>query len=113
VIEKGKKLSSQHNILRAVYLSEPKPKDKPPVAMAAVVPKRNGGAVWRNRVKRLIREAFRLNKSAFVTRCTETNTRVTVIFFTGTLTQKNAPKLYLQDIQPAMDDLLRKLITSV
>jgi len=54
--------------VRPVPRSEPAPAgpvDKSPTQLGITVSRRVGGAVVRNRVKRLVREAFRLHKTDF------------------------------------------------
>ncbi len=69
---------------RMVWLFSPLTKDVP-AQIAFSVPKRNiKTAVDRNRIKRLMRESYRKNKSAFFTFINEQEQKVALLFiFTG------------------------------
>ncbi len=57
----GNKIFSKNHKLKAIYLiNENISKDEIKVAFTAH--KKAGKAVWRNRIKRLLRESYRLNK---------------------------------------------------
>ncbi|MDY0082002.1 MAG: ribonuclease P protein component, partial [Ignavibacteriaceae bacterium] len=50
------------------------------VKIAAKISKKNGKAVWRNRVKRLIKESYRLNKKQLVEKAFEKNIELLLVF---------------------------------
>lgn len=69
--------------LRIVYLkrdSEAEPLQPPVVMMVSVSKKRFKRAVKRNRVKRLVREAFRLSKEDFVALAANSQTSFDIAF---------------------------------
>jgi ribonuclease P protein component len=72
--------------LKAIYLTHT-PALKPPMRIAISVPKRKvKNAVDRNRIKRLIREAFRLQKHTLTTVLTDKNSSLDMLLvFSGNL----------------------------
>lgn len=79
------------------------------VKIAAAVSKKAGTAVWRNRVKRLIKESYRLNKHLILDKAQEKNIMVRIIFSTNKLSQAKNNKLRLKDISPCLVELLNKI----
>lgn len=66
--------------LRVVYFTT-EHKDKIPVKVLVGVPKKRfKRAVKRNRLKRLMREAYRLNKILLIDKCTEKNMHLDIAF---------------------------------
>jgi ribonuclease P protein component len=57
----GKKIITSDKRVRAIYRVI-ESEDRPRVKIAAAVSKRAGKAYFRNRIKRLLRESYRLNK---------------------------------------------------
>lgn len=66
--------------LRVVYSVEQNSNDVPVKVLVSVPKKRFKRAVKRNRLKRLMREAYRLNKSILTEKCIEKNFAVQVAF---------------------------------
>ncbi|MFC2084138.1 ribonuclease P protein component [Bacteroidota bacterium] len=73
--------------------------------VAFAIPKKSGKAFWRNRVKRLLREAYRLNKN--ILNDGNLNLNFLIVFLTDLINQSNTPKLQLNDIIPEMVNLLK------
>ena len=104
LFESGKGLR-QHPI-RMVWLSSPfNPKN--PVRIAVGVPKKNmRKAVHRNRMKRLMREAYRLNKAPLIELASKQQKGFSIMF----IAQVNAP-LEFAETQEKIILLLQRLIT--
>jgi ribonuclease P protein component len=83
--------------------------DDPGVKIAPVVSRRAGNAVWRNRVKRLIREAYRLNKSGLLSYCLSNKISLKIVFSLVSSSMKTAPNLGLSDVDDSIKDLLNKI----
>jgi len=61
IFEDGRRIRSEH--IQGIVLDAPgRDPDSPGILVAAVVPTAAGNAAWRNRVRRMIREAYRNNK---------------------------------------------------
>jgi ribonuclease P protein component len=67
--------------LRVIFLEQPLKENDTPVSILISVPKKRfKRAVHRNRVKRLIRESYRLNKTALTASCVQCHTRLLIAF---------------------------------
>ncbi|MFR9166586.1 MAG: ribonuclease P protein component [Dysgonomonas sp.] len=66
--------------LRIVFLEREREKDNDASVLVSVSKKKFKRAVKRNRMKRLIREAYRLNKTGFVNICSQHNTGLDIAF---------------------------------
>ena len=80
----GKSLHSADKKVKAIYIISPEEK-KPGAKIASVVSKKVGIAVWRNRVKRLIKESYRLNKEILTGFCLQKNVLIKIVFSWRTL----------------------------
>lgn len=79
------------------------------VKIAAAVSKKAGSAVWRNRVKRLIKESYRLNKKSLVDKVLEKKIQLLLVFAPYKLSEKSNKKIYLKDISPGVVELMNKI----
>ena len=82
----------------------------PFVKAGFAVHRKAGIAAWRNRVKRLLRESFRLNKKRLTDWSSEKKVSVFLVFSPNSINQKNNPKIYLQDVMPQVLNLMDKVI---
>ena len=108
IFSNGKTIFSSDKKIKAVYILEKK-NTAAGVKIAAAVNKKAGKAVWRNRVKRLLKEAYRLNKE----RITETTQKkfflLKMIFSLNNFSEKKNKKITLSEIMYGMADILAKL----
>lgn len=84
--------------------------EQPVVKAGFAVHRKAGIAVWRNRVKRLLRESYRLNKKKLTDWSSENKISVFLVFSPNTINQKNKRKITLHDVLPQVDSLLNKII---
>ncbi len=103
VYNSGKIIYSNSRKLKAIfYLGEDGVKN---VKVAFGISKKAGNAAWRNRLRRLLKEAYRLNKE-ILSECTNS---LYIVFSPNALNKKKHPKLYLRDVEDDMIYLLKKL----
>ena len=103
VYKSGKIIYSNSRKLKAIfYLGKSESKS---VKVAFGISKKAGNAVWRNRLRRLLRESYRLNKE-ILSGCNHT---LLVVFSPNNLNKKQNPKFFLKDVKHDMVELLKKL----
>ena len=100
----GKILISSDQKIKAIYLIEENPEEG--VKIASVVSKKLGKAVWRNRVKRLIKEADRLNKQEIKSSATKARKNIKLIFSAYALSEKKNKKIGLYEIVPGILEVM-------
>ena len=71
--------------------------------------KKLGCAVWRNRIKRLIRESYRLNKQELILKSTRKKKDLKIIFSPQNINEKTNKHVKLKDILPGMLDVINKI----
>jgi len=99
---------SSDNKLKAIYIYSKNSK-RFGVKIATAVFKKSGNAVWRNRVKRLLRVSYRLNKQFLTETCLNKNILLKVVFSLNTINQNNTRTVKLNDIQSAVADIISKI----
>lgn len=114
IFTKGRVIYSSENILR-VHFDKRKAegKKRPDVRFAAAVSKKLGAAVWRNRVKRLIRESFRLNKAELIDYCKMKSLELDVIISPQNLNEENYKRIRLLYIEPLVKELILKIKNNI
>lgn len=106
----GKALYSKKSRFKAVlYLF--KDSDESGVKVVFAVHKKSGNAVWRNRVKRLMREAYRQNKKILYD--VSIDNLLLLSFSPSRINQKNFRKITLHDVVPDIVDLLLQVKTKL
>ena len=83
------------------------------VKIAAAVSKKVGNAVWRNRVKRLVKETYRLNKTLLLEKVLNKNIQLFLVFSPNRLSETNNKKIYLNDVSPGVVELMNKIIQQI
>ncbi|MFC2139376.1 ribonuclease P protein component [Bacteroidota bacterium] len=108
VFAEGKTIYSDNRELKAIYYVENN-SELPGVKCAFAVHKKSGKAVWRNRVKRLLRESYRLNKHSIIKKCVTQNCLLLLIFSLNSVNQQKKNKIKLKDLLPGAVDLLNQI----
>jgi ribonuclease P protein component len=79
------------------------------VKIAVAVSTKAGQAVWRNRIKRLIKESYRLNKQALLKKAIEKKICLLIIFSPNRLSETKNKKVYYNDICSSVIELINKI----
>ena len=108
VYSSGKVLYSSELLIKSIYtinLNE----NFLGVKIGVAVSKKAGNAVWRNRIKRLIKESYRLNKVSIVEKASKNNVGVMIIFSPNRLSELRNKKIFLKDIKEKVVELINKI----
>jgi ribonuclease P protein component len=108
VYSAGQAFYSSSNKLKAVVLIQ-KETEEAVLKTAFAVSRKSGNAVWRNRVKRLLRESFRFNKQNLKSIVELNKIKLFVVLSPNTINQKNKKKIVLSDLQTDVIDLLNQI----
>ncbi len=108
----GSVIISEDKKIKAIYLLE-KNAGCGNIKIAAVVSSKAGNAVWRNRLKRLIRVSYRLNKENLFNLCLLKNFVLKIIFSPYRFNEKNNRFVMIDDIMPGMRDILVRIERSL
>ncbi|MEW6651995.1 MAG: ribonuclease P protein component [Bacteroidota bacterium] len=108
VYSSGEVLFSTNQKLKAVFLIK-RETEQAVLKAAFAVSRKAGIAVWRNRVKRLCRESYRLNKQILKSVVDEKNLSLIIVFSTLSLNERKNKVISLRDIMPAVVDLMSKI----
>lgn len=104
VYTQGEILLSSDKKIRANFLILTNSK-KAGSLFGVAVSKKLGNAVWRNRVKRLIREAYRLNKKSLIDKSSNQSSLLMVIF-SPQINQKSNKKVTLSDVEGPIKEII-------
>lgn len=104
----GEVLFSSSNKLKAAILIRNE-KEEAVLKTAFAVSRKSGNAVWRNRVKRLLRESFRINKEIVRPLVEPKKLSLLIVLSPNTINQRNNKKIFLKDIMIDVIDLLNQI----
>ena len=79
---------------------------QPVIKFAVTISKKLGNAVWRNRLKRIFRAAYRLNKSGLIDKCLINSKSVNLVLSPHRLNQENNKVLKLADIETGIREVM-------
>jgi ribonuclease P protein component len=108
----GRVIISEDKKIKAVYLVDEE-SGYGNIKIAAVVSGKAGNAVWRNRIKRLIRVSYRLNKENLFNLCLLKKIVLNIIFSPYRLNEEDDRLAMTDDILPGMLDVLVKIERSL
>jgi len=108
VYSAGEILFSSSQKFKAVFFIQ-KESETSGIKTAFAVSRKSGIAVWRNRIKRLLRESYRLNKKAIYSEVELKKLRVFIVFSPNTINQKNSRKILLKEVMPEVIDLMNRV----
>ena len=112
IYQLGKTIHSSNNIIKANYIVDIE-NQHPCVKIAVAISKKSGNAVWRNRLKRLLKESYRMNKTDLLNLCFVNKKKVRVVFSTGILNQKKYKKLELNNVLPGVIEIIEMIKGSI
>lgn len=108
VYSSGKTFYSSELLIKSLYTIDPD-KQFVGVKIAVAVSKKAGSAVWRNRIKRIIKEAYRLNKISIVEKANKNKVGVLIIFSPNRLSELRNKKIFLDDVKEKIVELIFKI----
>lgn len=108
VYTKGEVIFSSSLRLKVIFYVN-KNSDEVGVKTAYAISRKSGKAVWRNRLKRLLRESYRLNKQILKNICEDKNINLLLVFSSNTLNEEKNKKINLRTIMPDVLDLMNKI----
>jgi ribonuclease P protein component len=108
VYSAGEILFSSSQKFKAVFFIQ-KESETNGIKTAFAVSRKSGIAVWRNRIKRLLRESYRLNKKEICSEVKLKKMRVFIVFSPNTINQKNSRKIFLKEVMPEVIDLMNRI----
>lgn len=106
VYSAGKTIYSPNRKLKAVICIND---NDPGVKVGFAVHRRSGKAVWRNRVKRLLRVAYRLNKQSIIQLAFTKQKKVLIVFSLVSINQAKNKIINLSDVVPDVLGLIEKV----
>ncbi len=112
IYSNGNVLLSDDKKLKAVYFVLRK-NNESGIKVAFAVSHKAGNAVWRNRMKRLLREAFRNNKYILEEKINESNLLIYIVFSPNLINQKNHKKIYLNRMLTSFINLMNKIKSKI
>ncbi|MFN3873447.1 MAG: ribonuclease P protein component [Ignavibacterium sp.] len=107
LIQDGSSVFSSRNSLKAIYLIQDS--NEPGVKIAVGISRKAGKAVWRNKLKRLIRNAYRLNKIPLLETAKQKNKLVLILFTSLSYNELNNKKLFYREIETEVKSLIDKI----
>lgn len=70
---------------------------------------KKGISVWRNRMKRILRESLRTDREILRNIIEQKNEDLLIIFSPYSINQTNSKKIFLKDIKPSVLDILKRI----
>ena len=104
----GKTIISTDKKVKASYLLS-SCSDRLKIKYAVNLSSKTGNSVWRNKFKRLIRESVRAEPDLLREIIFLNKSSLSIIFASGSITQRSNTRIFLHDIKPSVLDILYKL----
>jgi ribonuclease P protein component len=107
VYKNGNVIISTDRKIKASYLYSEITTNR--IKIAVTISSKTGSSVWRNRFKRVVREALRFEMDILKEIMLKKKSDLSIIFSQYRINQINHKQLFLKDIHPAVTDILNKL----
>ncbi|MCW9066416.1 MAG: ribonuclease P protein component [Ignavibacteriaceae bacterium] len=108
VYKTGLVIISEDKKIKANYLFESKDINNT-VKIGLSVASKKGNSVWRNRLKRILRESLRMDRENLQNIIELKNANLLIIFSPYSINQTNSKKIFLKEIKPAIWDILKRI----
>lgn len=108
----GKVILSGDRKIKAVYLVEEN-SISGNIKIAVAISSKTGKAVWRNRLKRLLRTSYRLNKEKLLNLCISKKIVLKIIFSPYQFNEQNNRDVTLNEVMTGTEDILMQLERSL
>lgn len=108
IYKTGKTIYSSDRKIKALFIMD-RTNENPGVKIVAAISKKAGNAVWRNRVRRLIKESYRLNKQDILTKCQEKKIVLKIIFSANFLNEKNNKTIKYDELSKPVLEIINKI----
>jgi ribonuclease P protein component len=105
VYKDGKSVFSKDKIIKAKYYLSEKTQSSG-LKIAVSVSSKAGGAVWRNRIKRLMIESIRTKKKQLTNLVSGRNRYLLIVFSTNSLNQQNSKSVKFNIVNSAILEIL-------
>jgi ribonuclease P protein component len=106
---KGTPVISEDKKIKARYIFSTKNKTNK-VKIGLSVASKKGNSVWRNRIKRILRESIRTERETLRIFLEKRNADLLIIFSPYSFNQTNSKKIFLREIKPAVLDILNRIV---
>jgi len=94
--------------IKAVYIIDQN-SDKPGIKISVAVSRKSGKAIWRNRVKRLLKDSYRLNKNILVIKVINLNFFIRLIFSPYSINMRKNKNIYLGEVMPDVIEIMSRI----
>ena len=108
VYKKGRAIISGDKKIKANYFLE-SDNENIKIKIGLSISSKKGNSVWRNKIKRLIREAIRLNRETLLGTLEQKNANLFIIFSPHSINQTNYKEIFLKDISASVLDIITRL----
>lgn len=108
VYKRGSVVLSEDKKIKANYLFESKDINNT-VKIGLSVASKKGNSVWRNRIKRILRESLKIDREILRNIIELKNANLLIIFSPYSINQTNSKKIFLKEIKPAIWNILKRI----
>jgi ribonuclease P protein component len=98
--------------IKAVYIIDQN-SDNPGIKISVAVSRKSGKAIWRNRVKRLLKESYRLNKNILIIKVINLNFFIRLIFSPYSINMRKNKNIYLGEVMPDVIEIMSRISSDI